>query len=63
MKDGALTRLELLPIECGKRDGGDDTGLPRVASSPEIFERLAKISAPYGTKMTLEGGVIVCKWK
>ena len=63
MEDGRLTKLELLPLELGLHGNRALQGLPVHVAEPAFFERLAKMSEPYGTKMTLQDGVIVCGWK
>ena len=58
-----LKKLTLMPVEM-KMDGHkSDRGLPRRSHDKEIFERLAKMSEPYGVKMELDAdGLIVCTW-
>ena len=61
-ENGKLTRLELLPLELPIKGNRSLQGLPVPAQEPSFFDRLAKMSEPYGTKMTLQDGVIHCKW-
>jgi len=58
---GELTHLELKPIELGFKNSRTFKGIPYPANeqdSVRIFERLRELSAPYGTKMQLEQGII-----
>ena len=58
MEDGCLTHLELLPIELGFGQPRYRLGNPTVRTDCGIIERLAQISAPYGTKITInENGI------
>lgn len=63
MENGELTRLELLPVTCGKRQNKSLSGLPKAEENAAFAARLADMSAPYGVKMRLENGVIVCSWE
>ena len=63
MENGELTKLELLPVVCRKNENKSVSGLPVVGEEKVIAERLARLSAPYGVQMTLEDGVIKCRWK
>lgn len=62
MENGELTKLELLPVICRKQENRSVSGLPVVGEEEKIAERLARLSAAYGVKMTLENGVIKCSW-
>lgn len=53
MEDGKLTHLELLPIELGFGEPRYRLGNPRFCTDRGIIERLASMSAPYGTKITI----------
>ncbi len=60
MEDGKLTRLELLPIELGFGEPRYRFGNPRVCTDRGILEAYAKMSEPYGTRMTInEDGIAV----
>ncbi len=62
-ENGKLTKLTLMPIEMSMDSHKADIGLPRRSYNPEIYEYLAKMCEPYGTKLTLEeDGLITCKW-
>ena len=64
MENGELTRLELLPIELGFGEPRYRLGNPRVRFDKGIIERLAEMSAPYGTEITVnENGIGVVKVK
>lgn len=62
MENGKLTKLELLPVVCRKQENKSISGLPVVGAEEVIAERLARLSEPYGVKMTLEDGIIKCSW-
>jgi len=53
MEDGKLTYLELMPIELNFDKKVWQSGNPRFSSKHGIIERLADISAPYGTEITI----------
>ena len=58
MEDGELTHLELLPIELGYGEPRYRLGNPRVRTDCGIIQRLAEMSAPYGTQITVnEDGI------
>ena len=62
MENGELTKLELLPVVCRKQENKSVSGLPMVGEEKVIAERLARLSEPYGVKMTLADGIIKCSW-
>ncbi|MBE6957723.1 MAG: CapA family protein [Ruminococcaceae bacterium] len=62
MENGELTKLELLPVVCRKQENKSVSGLPVVGEQEKIARRLARLSEPYGVKMTLEDGIIKCSW-
>ena len=51
---GKLTKLELMAIELGFGKPRSRNGLPAPAKDSSILERLAEMSAPYGTKITVD---------
>ena len=53
MEDGKLTRLELMPIELGFDEPRYRVGNPRFSADHGIIQRLAEMSAPYGTRITI----------
>jgi len=64
MENGELTYLELLPIELGFGEPRYRLGNPRFRSDCGIIERLAEMSAPYGTEISIDGrGVGIVKLK
>ena len=64
MEDGELTHLELFPIELGFGEPRYRLGNPRFCDDKGIIERLAEMSAPYGTEITVnENGIGVVKVK
>lgn len=54
MEDGVLTRLELMPIELQFDLPVWRSGNPRFSNRHGIIERLAEMSAPYGTSITID---------
>ena len=64
MDKGELTHLELLPIELGFGEPRYRLGNPRVRTDCGIIERLAQMSEPYGTKITVnEDGIGIVELK
>ena len=59
MEDGKLTRLELLPVELGFDAEEARRGIPQPAKDLSFIDRLARISAVYGTKMHIENGKVM----
>lgn len=57
VEDETVTKIELMPIDLGLGMAFWQMGLPRPGGK-EILERLAKMSAPYGTEITVrEDGI------
>ena len=56
-EDGALRRLELLPVELNFGAPRSTGGWPRPKADQGILERLAEMSAPWGTKIRIENGI------
>jgi len=54
MEDGKLTRLEMMPIALGVEMPRYRNGNPFFAPDRGILERYAEMSAPYGTKITID---------
>lgn len=54
MEDGVLTKLELMPIELQFDQPVWRSGNPRFSDQHGIIERLAKMSASFGTKITID---------
>ena len=54
MEDGALTKLELMPIELQFDEPVWRSGNPRFSNQHGIIERLAEMSGPYGTKISVD---------
>ena len=54
IEDGKLVHLELLPIELGFEEPRYRIGDPSVCTDRGILERLAQMSEPYGTKITID---------
>ena len=63
-ENGRLTHLELLPITLMKEGANkSEWGLPALSEDTAFIEHLDKISRPYGTTVTMENGIAVCRWK
>lgn len=63
-RDGRLTELLLLPIDMGYGESVHRGGWPRFAPGQGIIERLADMSAPYGTKIRVrEDGLGTVEWE
>lgn len=59
-KGHELTELRLYPIDLGQKAPRSQRGTPQIASEPlarKIVQRLATLSAPFGTKIVFENGV------
>lgn len=54
MEGGVLTKLELMPIELHFDDPVWRSGNPRFSNRYGIIERLAEMSAPYGTEIIID---------
>ncbi len=62
-EEGKLKKLVLMPIEMKMEGHKSENGLPRRSDNPEIAEYLAKMCAPFGTKIERQSdGILVCKW-
>ncbi len=58
VEDDKVVKIELMPIDIGTGLEAFQVGLPRPAYGRGIIERLAEMSAPYGTRITVrEDGV------
>ncbi len=55
MEDGKLTRLSLLAVELGFGLPRSRGGWPAPAKNSSILEQLAELSAPFGTRLKIEG--------
>ena len=56
-ENGRLIKLELLAIELGFGLPRSRNGMPAPAKDSSVLERLAEMSAPYGTKLEINGNV------
>ena len=64
MEDGELTHLELFPIELGFGEPRYRLGNPRFCADRGIIERLAEMSASYGTEICVDDrGIGIIKLK
>ena len=57
-----ITKLELFPVKANKGDGKHLEGLPQPAADTSFMEDLARMSEPFGLKITMENGLGVCRW-
>ena len=53
IENSTMTRLELLPIELGFDQPRYRMGDPHICTDRGIIERFAELSAPYGTKISI----------
>lgn len=60
--NGDLSYLELMPVELGFDLADDKRGIPYPAADLSFIDRLADISAPYGTKFSIKDGKVVCEF-
>jgi poly-gamma-glutamate synthesis protein (capsule biosynthesis protein) len=61
---GKLSELRLHPVDLGYGRSLTQSGVPRLASpemAREVLERLAVLSRPYGTQISIEGNVGVVR--
>jgi poly-gamma-glutamate synthesis protein (capsule biosynthesis protein) len=59
-KGSEMIALRLYPIDLARTAPVSQRGTPRLADEAtgrKIIERLASVSAPYGTKIVYEGGI------
>jgi poly-gamma-glutamate synthesis protein (capsule biosynthesis protein) len=57
---GEVVEIRLYPIDLGVNETGAARGVPKLADAAVgqvVLERLARLSAPYGTKISIEKGV------
>ena len=62
---GRLSELRLYPVDLGYDRASTGSGTPRLAKpdkSRHILERLQRISAPYGTRIEIEGNTGVVRF-
>ena len=62
MEDGKLKSLKLFPVEAKMKGQKNEVGLPFPAEDDDIFNRLSKMSKPYGVEMKKKGKFIECSW-
>ncbi|KQL44195.1 capsule biosynthesis protein [Brevibacillus choshinensis] len=55
MEEGQLRELFLYPIELGFGTPRYQRGWPSLSQQPKIIEHLQRLSAPYGTRIELDG--------
>ena len=57
MEDGKITEVKLYPIDLGQHKPRSQKGVPVLSGSEEVLQYLARLSAPYGTKIHIADGV------
>ncbi|MDW7656651.1 MAG: CapA family protein [Bacillota bacterium] len=57
MVDGQISKLKLMPVELGFGEPRSRAGWPRFTRDESILERLAVMSKPYGTQISICDGV------
>ena len=60
--DKKLTRMTLMPVKASKGEGYMLEGLPRPARNTDFMQDLAKMSEPYGVKISEKSGEWICEW-
>ena len=55
--DGKITQVQLYPITLDMELPRSRKGWPRLLEDNAVLERLAELSAPYGTRLRIEQGV------
>lgn len=57
MKQGELQQLHLYPVELGFGKPRSQAGTPVLSTNEAILRNLQRLSAPYGTEITIEDGI------
>src|SRR5690606_19107527 len=57
MEQGQLKELRLYPVELGYGLPRPQAGTPELSGNADILHRLQRLSAPYGTRVEVEGPV------
>jgi len=57
MEDGRVTEMRFYPIELGQNKPRSQKGVPVLNGSEETLQYLARLSAPYGTRIRIENGI------
>ncbi len=63
-KEGQVEEIRFYPTDLGQKMGRSRRGTPRMAdevTAKRIIDRLARLSAPFGTEVSMEQNVGV--WK
>jgi poly-gamma-glutamate synthesis protein (capsule biosynthesis protein) len=58
MKDGKVTKIELLPIELGMQEPMGRRGFPSPMAPERLMDHMKMVCDPYGTKLNIRGNVI-----
>lgn len=62
-EDGKLKSLKLVPVMAAMEGNKSQIGLPRICAPEVVYDYIAKMSEPYGTKITVDkDGLLVCEW-
>ena len=56
-EDGKLTEIKLHPITLGMGERRSRLGIPRLSREEATLRHLARLSEPYGTKITVKDGI------
>lgn len=57
MEDGALTEIQLYPVELGMEKPRSQKGVPVMNKSEKTLTYLQELCAPYGTKIEIKDGI------
>ncbi len=61
MEGGKLTHLELMPVLLTFDVPRSRYGMPQIAKDKGIIEKIAELSVPFGTKITIKDGIGICE--
>jgi poly-gamma-glutamate synthesis protein (capsule biosynthesis protein) len=56
-EDGKVTQIQLYPIDMRMGAPRSKMGIPHLADNDDVLQYLAKLSEPFGTKMTIKDNV------
>lgn len=58
-----LKSLTLMPVKASRHEGQHVEGLPKPTKDTSFVDKLAKLSEPYGVKITMmDNGLAKCEW-
>lgn len=57
MKNGEIQEIVLYPLELGCEKKRHQQGFPAITTNEEILQRIANLSKPFGTKISINDGI------